>query len=55
MRLGVVAGLARGGRLVGLANGLVITKLRVNPFIATLGTGLIIKGYLDTRFKGPAG
>lgn len=41
--------------LVGLANGLIITKLRVNPFIATLGTGLMIKGYLDTRYKGPAG
>ncbi len=41
--------------LVGLANGVIITKLRVNPFIATLGTGLMIKGYLDTRYKGPAG
>ena len=41
--------------LVGLANGLIITKLRVNPFIATLGTGLMIKGYLDTKYQGPAG
>lgn len=41
--------------LVGLANGLTVTKLRVNPFIATLGMGLIIKGYLDTNFQGPAG
>lgn len=41
--------------LIGLANGLVVTKLRVNPFIATLGMGLIIKGYLDTNFQGPAG
>lgn len=41
--------------LVGLANGVIITKLRVNPFIATLGTGLMIKGYLDTRYQGPAG
>ncbi|GAA1469736.1 ABC transporter permease [Nocardiopsis exhalans] len=41
--------------LIGLANGLVVTKLRVNPFIATLGTGLIIKGYLDTQFQGPTG
>ena len=40
---------------IGLANGLVITKLRVNPFIATLGVGLIIKGYLDTEYKGPSG
>lgn len=41
--------------LIGLANGLVITQLRVNPFIATLGMGLIIKGYLDTNYQGPAG
>ena len=41
--------------LIGLANGLIVTRLRVNPFIATLGTGLIIKGYLDTNYQGPAG
>lgn len=41
--------------LIGLANGLVVTRLRVNPFIATLGMGLIIKGYLDTNYQGPAG
>jgi ribose transport system permease protein len=40
---------------VGLVNGLVITKLGVNPFIATLGVGLILKAYLDTRYQGPAG
>ncbi|MGY1815054.1 ABC transporter permease [Blastococcus sp. SYSU D00820] len=40
---------------VGLVNGLVITKLKVNPFIATLGMALIIQGYLDTRYQGPAG
>lgn len=40
---------------VGLANGLVITKLKVNAFITTLGMGLIIKGYLDTRYQGPSG
>jgi ribose/xylose/arabinose/galactoside ABC-type transport system permease subunit len=43
------------GLIVGLGNGLVITKLRVNAFIATLGTGLIIKGYMDNRYDGPAG
>ena len=32
-----------------------VTKLKVNGFIATLGTGLIIKGYLDTFYKGSAG
>jgi ribose transport system permease protein len=37
---GVVA-----GALCGLANGLLITKLRVVPFIVTLGTLLIIRGW----------
>lgn len=41
--------------LVGAVNGLVVTKLKVNPFIATLGVGLIIRGYLDTEYAGPAG
>ncbi|HEX5542895.1 MAG TPA: ABC transporter permease [Micromonospora sp.] len=41
--------------VVGLVNGLMITKLKVNSFIATLGVGLIIKGYLDTQYKGPTG
>jgi ribose transport system permease protein len=41
--------------LIGLANGLIITKLKVNGFIATLGAGLIVKGYLDTMYKGSAG
>ncbi|THV40198.1 ABC transporter permease [Glycomyces buryatensis] len=41
--------------LIGGANGVFVTVLGVNPFIATLGTGLILKGYLDTEYKGPAG
>ncbi|WP_017538828.1 ABC transporter permease [Nocardiopsis halophila] len=52
--LGVAAVVLVAG-LVGLANGLIVTRLKVNPFITTLGMGLIIKGYLDTRYKGPAG
>ena len=40
---------------IGLVNGLVVTKLKVNPFIATLGMALIIQGYLDTQYQGPAG
>ncbi|WP_236542537.1 ABC transporter permease [Spiractinospora alimapuensis] len=52
--LGVLAVLLVAG-LIGLVNGLAITKLRVNAFITTLGMGLIIKGYLDTRFQGPEG
>ncbi|MEY7972234.1 ABC transporter permease [Saccharomonospora xinjiangensis] len=40
---------------VGLVNGLVVTKLKVNAFIATLGTGLVIRGYLEHNYEGPAG
>ena len=40
---------------VGLVNGLIITKLRVNAFIATLGTALIIKGLIENRWDGPQG
>ena len=40
---------------VGLVNGLIITKLQVNAFIATLGTALIIKGLIDNSWDGPAG
>lgn len=41
--------------LIGLANGAIVTGLKVNGFIATLGTGLIVKGYLDTNYQGTAG
>ena len=41
--------------VIGLANGLIVTKLKVNGFIATLGAGLIVKGYLDTMYKGSTG
>ncbi len=40
---------------IGLLNGLLITKLRINAFIATLGVGLLIKGYLEQGYAGPAG
>ncbi len=46
--LGVSAG-------IGLLNGLLITKLKINAFIATLGVGLLIKGYLEQGYAGPAG
>lgn len=52
--LGVVAALGVSAA-VGLFNGLVTTKLGVHAFITTLGAGLIIKGFLDTRFPGPSG
>ena len=40
---GVVAGIAVGAA-VGLANGLVVAMLRVNPFIATLGSMVLVRG-----------
>jgi ribose transport system permease protein len=43
------------GAVVGLVNGLIITKLNVNSFIATLGTGLVIKGILNGTFANYRG
>src|ERR1700756_3080328 len=40
---GVLAGVAAGA-LVGLVNGLVVAVLRVNPFIATLGSMVLVRG-----------
>ena len=40
---------------VGLANGLIITVLKANAFIATLGVALILRGYLEDNYTGPAG
>ncbi|MFF5207780.1 ABC transporter permease [Streptosporangium sp. NPDC000396] len=50
-----VAAVAGISAAVGLVNGIVITKLRVHAFIATLGVALIIKGVLDHLYDGPAG
>ena len=47
MKGGIVLGIAAGvgvGALVGLANGIAVTVLRVNPFIATLGTMVLVRG-----------
>ena len=52
--LGIGAVLAVGAG-VGLTNGLIITKLRVNAFITTLGTALIMRGLLDANFEGASG
>ena len=41
--------------VIGLANGLIVARLNVHGFIATLGMGLIISGYLATNFKGSFG
>jgi ribose transport system permease protein len=43
------------GIVIGLANGLIITKLRVNPFIATLGVSLVIKGVINATFSNYTG
>jgi ribose transport system permease protein len=43
------------GLVIGLANGLTITKLKVNPFIATLGVSLIIKGIVNASFSNYTG
>jgi len=43
------------GAVIGLANGLTITKLKVNPFIATLGVSLIIKGIINATFSNYTG
>ncbi|WP_233513163.1 ABC transporter permease [Micromonospora craterilacus] len=40
---------------VGLVNGLVITVLKAHAFIATLGVALILRGYLEDNYTGPAG
>ncbi len=52
--LGVGAALAVGA-LAGLTNGLVVTRLRVNPFIATFGVALILRGVLDATFVNSTG
>ncbi|MFI8434599.1 ABC transporter permease [Streptomyces sp. NPDC079020] len=40
---------------VGLANGLIVTGLKVNAFIATLGTAFILRGWIEDTYTGPAG
>lgn len=43
------------GCFVGFLNGLIITKLGVNPFIATLGMALLLQGVLSSAFSNFAG
>ncbi|WP_394813249.1 ABC transporter permease [Streptomyces johnsoniae] len=40
---------------VGLANGLIVTGLKVNAFIATLGVAFILRGWIEDNYSGPAG
>lgn len=51
---GVLAGLGVGAA-IGVLNGLIITVLKVNPFIATVGMGLILKGYIDVSYNATNG
>jgi ribose transport system permease protein len=47
MKAGILAGVVAGvatGAFIGLANGIAVTALKVNPFIATLGTMVIVRG-----------
>jgi ribose transport system permease protein len=55
MMLPAIAAVLVLGAAVGLANGLVITKLEVNPLIATLGMSLIIQGVLSYYYNNFAG
>jgi ribose transport system permease protein len=50
-----IAGVFLIGIAIGLTNGLIITKLHVNPFIATLGTSLLIKGIINASFSNYTG
>ncbi|WP_374689334.1 ABC transporter permease [Promineifilum sp.] len=43
------------GIVVGLVNGTLVTRLKVNPLIATLGVGLILRGLLNATFENFAG
>ena len=43
------------GAGVGLINGLIITKLKVNSFITTLGTSLVLAGVINSTFSNWAG
>lgn len=43
------------GAIIGTVNGLLVTKAKVNPFIATLGTSLIIKGIINGTFSNYTG
>ena len=43
------------GALIGLMNGLIITKLKINAFIATLGTSLILNGLINAAFSNFSG
>jgi Ribose/xylose/arabinose/galactoside ABC-type transport systems, permease components len=55
MMVPAIAAVLALGAAIGLVNGLVITKLEVNPLIATLGMSLIIQGVLSYYYNNFAG
>jgi ribose transport system permease protein len=54
MFVAVIAVLAVSA-IVGLINGVLVSRLQVSPFIATLGSGLILQGLLSASFTNFAG
>lgn len=48
---GVLVGVAAGA-LVGLVNGFIVTRLRVDPFITTLGTASVVVGVVEWYTNG---
>lgn len=48
--LGIVVVLAAGA-VIGLLNGLIITRLNIHPFMATLAMGLLLNGLLQWQFS----
>jgi ribose transport system permease protein len=55
MMLAAVLAVLAISALVGVVNGVIISRLQVNPFIATLGVGLILQGLLSASFTDFAG
>jgi ribose transport system permease protein len=55
MMLVAVAAVLAVSAFVGLINGVLVSRLQVSPFIATLGSGLILQGLLSASFTNFAG
>ena len=55
MMLPAVAAVLAISAIVGLINGALISRLQVNPLIATLGVGLFLQGILSASFTNFAG
>jgi ribose transport system permease protein len=41
--------------VIGLVNGFLVGVLQLNGFIVTLGTGLVVSGYLSSNYRGAVG